>query len=145
MVKSFLKKGKRQIGMALLASAVLIGGTTTVAQAASTPTAQFSFTVKTSSTKGTPSSSSAVKATSADYAIFNISSLSNSSYGVWMRAGLGSYSNYSVASSEQKFTTSTQKKSYYLSGKKKQGSSYIAVGRLVPGSPKVTVKGYMTP
>ena len=137
------KRAKRAMA-AMLCAVTFIAGSGTVANAAGS-TAGFNFTVKTTSATGTASSEYAIKATGNDYAYFNVTGLSNTSYGVWLRADLGTYASHTAASSEQKFKAAGSKKSNYFPGMKQTGSNYVPVGRLVDGSPNVTTAGSMTP
>ena len=57
----------------------------------------------------------------------------------------GTSNSRTTATSEQKFTTITTKNSFYLSGMKSVGSTYVVVGRLAPGSSNVKVSGTATP
>ena len=94
---------------------------------------------------GTAYSTEALKTSAKDYATIKISSLSNTSYGVWMRMDKGTQNNRKVATSEQHITSVKTVNSYYKSGMKTIGATYVVVGRLAPGSPNVTVSGNATP
>lgn len=139
-------KAKRanRVMAAMLCVATLVAGGGMVANAAGS-TAGFNFTVKTTSATGTASSEYAIKATGNDYAYFNVTGLSNTSYGVWLRADLGTSASHTAASSEQRFKATGSKTSNYFSGMKQTGSNYVPVGRLQIGSPNVTTGGTMTP
>ena len=137
------KKQMKKLSAMVVAMGMCIATTGMTAQAGAT--ASFNFTVKTSGSKGTASSETATKTASTDYAVIHVGSISNNSYGVLLRVDKGTASSRSVATSEQKFTGIATKNSYYKSGMKSVGSSYVAVGRLPDGAPNITVKGYETP
>ena len=138
------QKRVKKLAATALAMGLCMAATGVTAQAV-TATASYNFTVTTSGSKGTAASEAATKTTSVDFANIHADSVSNTSYGVWLRADKGTYGSRTVATSEQKFTGSGTKKSYYKSGMKSVGSTYVAVGRLPVGAPSITVKGYMTP
>ena len=112
---------------------------------AAAPTVAYNFEVTVDGDKGTAYTTEALKTSANDYATIKVSSLNNQSYGVWMRMDKGPSNSRTTATSEQKFTTITTKNSFYLSGMKSVGSTYVVVGRLAPGSSNVKVSGTATP
>ena len=112
---------------------------------AASPTVSYNFTINTKNDTGTAYSTEALKTGAKDYATIKLTKLSNASYGAWMRMDKGSANNRVVATSEQHVLSVKTINSYYLSGRKSIGSTYVVVGRLAPGSPNVTVSGNATP